>query len=361
MAKALYVHIPFCAGFCPYCDFPKVYAHQDRIDAYLFSLFQEASSLEQDSYDTIYFGGGTPSVLSPSQLESLLAYFAPKLAIDGEFSIEANPDSLSEEKIAMLARYGVNRVSIGAQSSHEHHLSRLGRHHDFETVKAVVDTLIKYGITNINLDLMIALPGETIDEVNADVMAFLALPITHLSAYTLIVEENTKYGFLGVQETDADIQAEHILAVQKAASEAGFIHYEVSNYAKPGYMCRHNLAYWHDEDFDAVGLGASGHRGKLRYKNTVDFPKYLKQEHVREEEYLSKQEEKECFLLCNLRLSEGFAFATYKTRFGEDIRDEKGTEIESLIQRGLLNKDNTRLFPTIEGMMLLDQVLVELF
>ncbi|MBQ9458042.1 MAG: radical SAM family heme chaperone HemW [Bacilli bacterium] len=361
MASSLYIHIPFCKGFCPYCDFPKAYYFEDQADAYLLSLFAEAKAKCHGPYRTIYFGGGTPTCLNLTQLESLLGFFAPYLAPNGEFSCEANPDSLSEEKIALLAQYGVNRVSLGVQSFSPKYLKLLGRHHDAEDVKRAVNSLREHGITNINLDLMFALPAQTVSEVQADVAKAIALKPTHISAYSLILEEGTAFFARGVKEASQDDQADQYEAVRAALEEAGYRRYEVSNFALPGFECRHNLAYWHDEDYDAIGLGASGHDGKTRYKNTVNVPDYLKGKWKLEQETLSPKEEEECYLLSNLRLVDGFALSSYKARFGKDFISEHQEAVESLMRRGLLETEAETVRATPQGLMLLDTVLVDLY
>ena len=361
MAASLYVHIPFCKSFCPYCDFPKIYYDRKRVPAYLDALFLQAKQIAQGPYQTIYFGGGTPTSLDEADLERLLTFFAPYLAPGGEFSTEANPESLTKEKVALLAKYGINRVSLGVQSFHPKYLKLLGRHHDGAEVAEAVSMLKEAGITNINLDLMFALPGESVEEAVSDVEEAIKLGPTHVSAYSLILEQGTPFYNRGITEASQDDQADQYEAVRSALEKAGYHRYEVSNFALPGYKCRHNLAYWHDEDYDAIGLGASGHHGKIRYKNTVNVPDYLQGNWELEKETLSPKEAEECFLLSNLRLVEGFSLSTYKARFGQDFLSLHKEAVDSLMQRGLLETDGQNLRATANGILLLDTVLVDLF
>lgn len=360
-APALYVHLPFCSSFCPYCDFPKAYYDPNRVGPYFLSLQKEILSKAKGKYDTIYLGGGTPTVVEPSVLEDFLSFLSPYLATGAEFSTEANPETLTEEKIAILAKYGINRVSLGVQSFHDKYLKLLSRHHDEAKVVEVVDLLKKHGISNINLDFMFGLPGESVSEALTDIEKAVSLAPTHISAYSLILEENTPFQRKGIQEASQDDQADQYEAILSYLTQQGYARYEVSNFAKEGYRCRHNLHYWKDDDYDAVGLGAAGHLGNIRYKNTIDFNKYCVGIYEEERELLSREEEIECFLLANLRLLDGFSLATYKSRFGQDFTKEKSEAIAELQSRGLLQIQDGFVLPSEDGILLLDQILVALF
>ncbi len=358
---SLYVHLPFCTSFCPYCDFPKVFYQKDRIDAYLFSLIKEAKTLPLRRYKTIYVGGGTPTCLEEEKLDRLLSFLSSYLDKDGEFSLESNPENITPDKVDILYKNGVNRVSIGAQSSHLHHLKALGRHHNFEDVKAAVTLLKEKGIDNINLDLMYALPNETLTEAKVDALAFSSLPLTHISAYSLIIEENSRFGHLHIPEAPQEIQADQYEAIMEILEERGFLRYEVSNFAKAGYRCRHNLTYWHDEDYDAIGLGASGHLGATRFRNTDIFSDYIQGKYRAETEVGEEVDQKETFLLSNLRLEGGFALETWKKRFGSDFLHEKEEAISSLLNKGLVEIKDGRFKATRGGLLLLDTILISLF
>ena len=360
-APALYVHIPFCTSFCPYCDFPKVFYEEDRIDSYFSSLYKEIKAKAEGPYDTIYIGGGTPTCVSPEKLDEYLSLLHGYLAKDGEFSIEANPETLTEEKIAVLAKNGINRVSMGVQSFHPRLLNLMDRKHDATCIEGKVRLLHKYRIDNINLDLMFALPDETLEEVRQDIEKIVALKPTHVSAYSLILEEGTKFSRQGYLEASQDDQADQYELVWNYLEEHGYHRYEVSNFALDGYKCRHNLHYWKDHDYDAVGLGASGHKGNVRYKNTVSFPAYINQTDEGEIETLDRDEEIECFLLSSLRLVDGFPLEAYQTRFGSSFLEDKAAAIEELKDRGLLTIENGTVKAKDDALLLLDQILVSLF
>lgn len=356
--RSAYVHIPFCKEICAYCDFPKVFYKEDWAESYLSALFQEFSLRKIGPVDTLYVGGGTPSALSSSQLERLLSFLSPHLNPGGEFSFEANPESLSEEKIALLKRYGVNRVSLGVQSSLPKYLSLLGRKHSFEQAKEAVERLKKAGIDNLNADWMIALPGEKLSDIKEEEKAFLRLNVPHLSVYTLILEQGTEFSFRRIQEASQDEQGEQYEEVLSFLREQGYDRYEVSNFARPGYQCRHNRTYWKDQEYYGVGLGAAGSVGNVRYKNTSSLSSYIKGKGLSQNQEESGVEE---FFLTNLRLEEGFSLEEYSARFHSSFLEDYQGEFAKLQQQGLLRFEGGRVFPSDRGMELLDLILLELF
>lgn len=358
MAKALYVHIPFCSSICSYCDFPKVLFREDWAEGYLSALFAELDSYAIKEVGTIYVGGGTPSALPFSLLKALLSRLSPCLEEGGEFSFEANPESLSEEKIALLSSFGVNRVSLGVESSLGKFLALLGRKHTFEDARNAVSALKRHGIDNINADWIYALPGETLADLREEEEAFLSLGVPHLSAYTLILEEGTLLKAKGAREASEDEQGAQYEEVLSFLRKSGYRRYEVSNFALPGRECRHNLTYWRDEEYYGVGLGAAGFLNRTRYENTRSMTLYLKGEGLREKREESGEEE---FLLCNLRLQEGFALARFAKRFRRDFRFAYGEALKKMEKEGFLCEEEGRIKPTDRGMECLDYVLLSLF
>ena len=362
MADSLYVHIPFCSHICPYCDFPKVIFNPSWASSYLEALKNETLlRTKGERFSTLFFGGGTPTCLNAENLDEMLSFFVPLCEEGAEISVEANPETLDEEKIVILARHGVNRVSLGVQSTHEKGLKLLGRHHDIETVKKVVEMLRKHGIANINLDWMYGWPTETIEDVQRDIEGFLSFDVPHISAYSLILEAGTVYAIKGIKPLQDDEQQDHFILIRDALKNAGYERYEVSNFARPGYRCHHNLCYWNDEDYIGVGLGAAGAMGKTRYTNTKSVSKYLKGEYEGEVESLDETDEKEIFFLTTLRKVEGFTKSEYKRRFGSEFLEDYGLRAEQLKQRGLLDIGQDRICCSQEGLDFLDTVLVELF
>lgn len=358
---SLYVHIPFCSSICPYCDFPKVYYRKDWAKDYLKALKNEIKARSQGLFSTIFVGGGTPSCLQKEDLEELLSFLRPYLREGGEFSFEANPESLSEEKIALLSAYGVNRVSIGAQSTTQKSLNTLGRNHDFALVKKRVEQLRGQGISNINVDWMYGFPNQSEGDLRQDIANFLSLGVPHISAYSLILEEGTAYSAKGIAPLEDDVQQAYFVEIREALKKEGFERYEVSNFAKAGRQCRHNLTYWKDLPYVGAGLGAAGYIGNKRYKNTRNLVRYLQGKTTQEEEELNQASELEDFFLTNLRLVEGFELKAFEERFGFPFLPRYQEKAQRLISKGLLEIGDGRVKTSERGMDLLDTVLVELF
>ncbi len=357
--RALYVHIPFCRVICRYCDFPKVLYAQNWAFSYVDALLDELSSLE-GPYETIYVGGGTPTALPAALLEKVLFALREKLLPGGEFSIEANPDSLTNEILGVLIHSGVNRLSIGIQTSSEKWLKYLGRTHSFAAAKEAVERAKDWGLSNINVDLMYGFPGQTDEEFAKDIKSFLALDVPHISAYSLQIEEGTAL-YNEKAAVDDDRCASFYETMLKAFRQAGYDRYEVSNFAKPGHKCRHNLTYWHDEEYDAAGLGAAGYRDGLRFRNTRNLSAYLKGERRSEEEPVSKEDDIKYYFMTNLRLEEGFALSDFEKRFGFRFEERYAAAIQAATKEGLLSMRDGRAAPTDRGILLLDRLLLLLY
>ena len=251
MATSLYVHIPFCQKICSYCDFSKVLFNQKWAFSYIEALFKEIDSykIKPHSQKTIYVGGGTPTSLPDELFESLLLYLRKFLRAGGEFTVETNPESLTPLKIAIMKENGVNRVSIGMQSSNIKLLSLMEREHTYDDVYRCVNNLKTIGISNINVDLIYALPGEDMSILKEDIKALLSLDVPHISTYSLILEDSTKFKNLGYKEADDSIIADQYEEILNSLRAVGYERYEVSNYAKPGYESRHNTVYWKNKEY----------------------------------------------------------------------------------------------------------------
>ncbi len=359
MPSSLYIHIPFCKKICTYCDFPKLIYAQDWAFSYVNGLIKDISLLKNE-YETIYIGGGTPTSLSLDLLDPLLKALRMKLKEGGEFSIESNPDSLNEETIDCLLKNGVNRLSIGIQTSLDEYLSYLGRTHNFIDAKEAVESAKRKGFENINVDMMYGFSSQTQEELEEDLNNFLSLNVPHISAYGLIIEEGTILKNEHIRE-ETDLQGEYYDIIVSFFRKHGYKRYEVSNFAKEGYECKHNLTYWKDEEYDALGLGASGYANNVRYTYTKSLSSYMRGKAKSYEEKIGKDDDVKYFLTTNLRLEDGFELETFFIRFGFRFEERYKKEIEKFKREGLLSVDGIRCKATDKGMVLLDRILLEFY
>lgn len=358
---SLYVHIPFCHNICGYCDFTKLIYNKKLADEYLLSLKKELCSLEiKHQLKTVYVGGGTPSSLEDEQFSFLLRMLRVHLAKDYEFTVECNPESLTKRKLEIMKECGVNRLSIGVESTDDNILKAIGRQHTFKMVKDVVREAKEMGMRNISLDLIIGLPHVSKEMLRKDIENLISLDVEHISCYSLTVHPNTKFYLDGIEEQDSSLAREYYDIVNEILENNGFIHYEVSNWSKPSFESTHNLVYWRDEEYYAIGLGASSYVHPYRRKNTMNMAKYLKGDYVSEEELVTEKDNKVYFIMLNLRTIHGLDLKKYQNLFNEDLLEAKQKEIEELISSGLIKHENHLLIPTYEGMMLLDQVILKL-
>ena len=358
--KSLYVHIPFCSHICEYCDFTKLFYNQKFIEPYLKALFSEIDSYNIDKYDTIYVGGGTPTSLCDDDFEILLKKLKPLLNENGEFSVEANVENLSLEKLLIMKKYGVNRLSIGVESTNDKRLKEIGRHHSFLDAVKAVNLAKENGFNNINVDLIYGFKGETIFDLKDDLKNILALETSHISIYSLIIEKGSMLFNKGYKEQNEDDSRLYYETILKTLRENGYTRYEVSNFAKEGKYSRHNLTYWKDNEYVGVGLGASGYVHNVRYTNTKNLSKYISGEFIAEQEFIDKNKELEDYLLCNLRLEEGFSRKDFLLRFNEDFVDMFSSKLVSLTKSNLLLIYDDKIKLTDEGILLLDFVLEKL-
>lgn len=359
--KSLYIHIPFCNAICHYCDFPKLQYFRIFAEKYIDKLIEEIN-LVVDNHDleTIYIGGGTPTSLDDDLFEKLLSFLTNYSKRVKEYTVEANPESLSENKIRLLKKYGVNRVSIGVESTDNKVLESIGRKHTFEDVKKVVGLLKENGLDNINLDLILGLPGVSSEMVKKDINNILMLEPKHISTYSLTVHEHTKFYLEGQKEPSEELSRNLYDLVHTLLLLHGYEHYEVSNFALPGYQSEHNLTYWRNEEYYGVGLGAAGYIKNVRYKNTTSLAKYLKGEFIEEKEELSENDVKIYQIMLNLRTLEGLDLDEYKILFNKDLYIEKKKEIDEFIEQKHLYIFKNHLIPTYSGMMILDQIILKL-
>lgn len=364
MVSSLYVHIPFCEHLCPYCDFPKLIAPSHLwIEPYLKALKKEIDGFSLKlPLKTLYIGGGTPTYLKTHELEDLLSFLSAFCDSQTEFSIEANPESLSEEKLEILRRHGVNRLSLGLQSTHEARLLFLGRHHRFENVVQKVSMAKKKGFKRLNLDLIIAYPDETKEELIDDLNNLLSLDVDHLSLYSLTVCGNSVFSIKKIPEASQELGAELYSTALQILRAHGYERYEVSNFARHDEKCLHNLTYWHDLPYAGAGLGAAGYLDDhYRYRNSTSLPCYLEGRGREIEDASALKDQIEYFLLTNLRLEEGFSLNDFSMRFQLSFPSLFSKTIMKFEDNGCLSMQKEMLKLTDRGIMILDRILVEFF
>jgi len=357
---SLYIHIPFCQHICHYCDFPKMLFDDNFARQYLEAMFAELDSYAIERVATIYVGGGTPSSLPVDLLEKLLARIATLLKEGGEFTFEVNVENATIEKLEILKRFGVNRLSVGIESTDDDILKDLNRHHTFAQAVALIEAARLIGFASMNVDLIYGLPGQDEEGLKRDLRNLIALGVEHISTYALSVNPGTVFFARGVKEQDQDDSRRDYDLILSTLREAGYERYEVSNFAKEGFQSRHNLTYWRDDEYYGVGLGASGYIAGVRYDNTRSLKCYLERNYRSRSETISLDEDEKYYLMLNLRLRDGFEKADYLARYGYRFEEKHALAIKSAISDGLMLISDDRIRLSDEGLMILDRILLEL-
>ena len=358
--NSLYIHIPFCNKICSYCSFSKMLYFPKIVRKYICNLIVDLKKVKQNfnKFKTIYIGGGTPSSLSISLLENLLKYASILLLKNGEFTFEANLDSLTEEKLKILKKYGVNRLSIGIETSSNKYLSLMNRVYDFDINKKM--ELVKKYFTNFNLDLIYGLPNETLLEVKKDLEFILNFKPKHISIYALEVNPNSKFYIDGIKEEKDEILRKQYDFVVNFLKKNGYNRYEVSNFALKGYKSRHNINYWKDNEYVAIGTSSSGFIDNIRYVNSSSISDYIKGKRNKETEIITKTSDKTYYILTNLRLEEGFKLSDYKRKFNEDFYLKKKEVIDDFVKHNVLIMDKDRIRVATDYIYVLDSIVVKL-
>lgn len=376
----IYVHVPFCVRKCPYCDFLSFPAGSEERERYLKALLREieAEALQYRDYvaDSVFIGGGTPTVLTGEQIGRLIDGLKDGFVFgeNAEITIEANPGTVDERKLEDCRKAGVNRISIGAQSLRDEELALLGRVHSAEDFFQAYRWAREAGFENINVDVMAALPGQKAGEYLENLKRLADLEPEHISAYSLMVEEGTPFfEWYGEKEKPGNgrqalpsEEEERLMYEQtgELLGQRGYGRYEISNYAKPGYECRHNIGYWKRRDYAGFGLGAASMVRNVRWKNRTDMGGYLqcmkgKPESVKEEfQFLSVKEQMEEFMFLGLRLTEGIEKEAFFCTFGVTIEEVYGVTIKKLCGQGLLT-DGEKISLTSYGRDISNYVMAE--
>ncbi|MBI2803926.1 MAG: radical SAM family heme chaperone HemW [Planctomycetes bacterium] len=368
---AAYIHVPFCAHHCGYCDFAVAVGQDERIDAYLDALEIELAGLnEPQPMETLFFGGGTPTYLPHRALERLLKITLRWLPLrDGhEFSVEANPSGLDAEKIALLADFGVNRLSLGVQSFEPTLLRVLERDHEPDDVRRVLE-FIRPRVGNVSIDLIFGVPGQTAGQWHNDLARGLALEPNHIASYGLTYEKGTR---LWKQRERGDVLAldedsEHTfyLRVMETLEGAGFEHYEISNFARPGFRCRHNQVYWANHAYHGFGVGAARYVQGVRELNTRDVRTYIQRlksgrAPTFQSERLEPRERAMETIAVQLRRADGVNREEFRTQTGFTLEELVGPALRELEEQGLVRDHGTGITLTRKGKCLADAVVMKL-
>ena len=367
---AIYIHVPFCARKCAYCDFASFAGREDAWSDYFAALRAEmdawADRLRAYEARSVFFGGGTPSLVPATYIEGALDHLRGLLpfAADCEITLEANPGTVTVEKLETYRRAGVNRLSIGVQSFDEGLLWNLGRIHTPEQAEDAVRMAAEAGFDNLSIDLMYALPGQSIAQWSDTLARAVALPIKHISAYSLIVEPGTEMerrveSGAAILPDDDLVNEMQRMAVQRLA-EHGLARYEISNFARPGYESRHNLTYWQDGDY--LGLGSAAHSlvENERFSNPPELARYLAGERMCERTERSLRDRREEMLMLSTRTVQGMNLARWQAEFGEDFAETHARQLRKLENYGLIEIEGGFLRLTPVGLELQDSVVLEL-
>ncbi len=362
--QGIYIHIPFCHRKCGYCDFNS-YARMDAlVEPFLEALHCEIaqSPYSGERFDTIFFGGGTPTYLSGDALAGILEHLTRqfKIASDAEITCEANPGSVTREQLQLMHRAGFNRLSIGVQSFDPDELQRMERIHSPDDVTQSVAWARSAGFTNLNLDLIFALPQQTLERWEANLQQAIALKPEHLSLYALMLEPNTRFYHLyrkgKLTLPDDEIQVAMFYSAQRLTAKAGYIQYEISNYAQQGYECQHNLIYWRNEPYLGFGPSAVSYKDGKRWTNIKHPREYIRRIAAGEPlelewERLTGWDSVAETLMLGLRILNGVDLATLEARFGLPVREHYADTIDALVRQGWIELKDSSIRLTQEGLL----------
>lgn len=372
---SLYIHIPFCVSKCRYCDFLSAPAGETEKEAYVQALCRQIRAFAADYRDyrirTVFLGGGTPTILTVQQLERIMTAVResfPQFCEEAEISIECNPGTADYQNFKAMLAMGINRLSIGLQSADDAELKYLGRIHTWESFQKSYAQAREAGFRNMNIDLMSALPGQTIASYEKTLRKVIRLQPEHISAYSLIIEEGTPFYRIYQQEQaggypelpDEDEERSMYMMTEKLLSEAGYHRYEISNYAKEGMECRHNCVYWQRGNYLGLGLGASSMVENRRWKNTDEIRLFLQDDFEKKEpDDLSLKEQMEEYMFLGLRLMRGIAPEEFEACFACRFAEVYGETADRLEREGLLEENGGRIRLTGRGIDVSNRVLAE--
>ena len=365
----LYIHIPFCKKKCSYCDFVSFSDKDSLIEKYKEAVIKEIKNKDISKYkiNTIYIGGGTPSILESRDISDIINEVKEYILNNAEITIEINPGTADEEKLKKYKEIGVNRLSIGLQSTDNKILKEIGRIHTFEEFLNIYNLARKVGFNNINVDLMLGLPSQTIEILEESVRKIIKLNPEHISIYSLILEENTRMWDMvnkGILKLPSeDIEREMYWKVKNMLESDGYIHYEISNFAKKGYESRHNSDCWEQKEYIGVGLAAHSYLNKIRFSNTSNLEEYINNinngdfnKNITINETQTDEDTKKEYMLLGLRKIDGVSISKYKNKFGENPVFKYRQELEKLVKENLLEIDGDNIKLTNKGLDLANLV-----
>ncbi len=359
MIKSCYIHIPFCKNICSYCDFCKNYYNDEMVSKYIDALEKEIKdNYKKEVLDTLYIGGGTPSSLSYDNLNKLFNVLKTfKLSNDYEFTFECNFEDITDELLKLLKENKVNRISIGIQTFNDKFEDILSRTIDKDKMFESVSKAKKY-FDNINVDLMYAMPTESINDLKKDLINIIKLDVTHVSTYALIIEDHTKLSIKNTKEINDDLQSNMYYMIVNELTKFGYNHYELSNFSKKGYESRHNLTYWKNERYYGFGAGASGFINNIRYDNTKSITNYIKGKTKTYKENLDKLSLMKDEVMLNLRMIKGINKNDFYNKY--KIKLEDAFNYSSLVKNSLLKEDNNNLFIPKDKLFISNEIIIRM-
>jgi len=371
---SLYIHIPFCKAKCYYCDFNSFACMTDLIEPYFNALYREietyAERLEDHAIKTVFIGGGTPSLVDARYISTAIELCSRhyKISEHAEVTMEANPGTLSIDKLRDYRSMGINRLSIGLQACQDRILKSIGRIHRYGEFVENFEQARKVGFSNINVDLIFGLPSQTLEDWDETLEKVVETGTKHISCYSLSIEEDTVFGEKlktgEIEPVSDELDRRMYYLAKEKLGQAGYRHYEISNFARKGYECRHNLTYWKSEEYVGLGAGAHSYMNSFRYNNIYSIDGYIAcisdgDLPVENQQAIDIKEKMSEFIILGLRLTDGISATEFEQKFGKALKDLFGDKIEKLRKRGLITCCGDRIMLTSQGLDLANQVFVE--
>lgn len=360
MIKSCYIHIPFCKKICSYCDFCKVLYNEEQVNSYLTNLEKEIENTYRgEELETIYIGGGTPSSLSIIQLERLFIILNKLNKKNNiEYTIEGNFETTTKEKLELYKKYGLNRLSLGIESINKDNQKYLNREINKKDVEEKIKIMKDLGFNNINLDLIYAIPNESLKTVLKDIEFILSLNIQHISTYSLIIEDNTLLKINNEKNIDEEQDEKMYYEIINKLKKNNYNHYEISNFAKKGFESKHNLCYWNNNEYYGFGLGASSYIDNKRITNTKSITNYNKGINNKEIEQLEQDDKIEYEIMLNLRLLSGISLEHFKNKYNKELK--KLYDYNYLLKNKFLIEENNHLKIPEDKLYISNEIIVKI-